>query len=331
MTQKFDHLFNILSSDQFERCDIDYLCALATKIRGIAKSKSGLLFLKSLLPHKRAMLYFTQPSTRTFLSFQTACQILGMNVANVRDPETSSELKGETPVDSLRTFSSYFDLLIIRSKEKDFPRFMANLFSSSGRRVPIINAGSGSDEHPTQALLDIYTLHRSFEHLTGLSDKTIIFVGDLKRGRTVRSLSKLLTKYNNIFQCFVAPPQLQISEDIIKYLGESSYILSDNLDKCIGIADAIYMTRIQSEWDIDGESDKIDVSKFCFKKYHLDMIRPTTIIMHPLPRRTEIDTDVDFDKRAMYWRQVRNGMWIRVALISAMFAVDNDILAYNIE
>ena len=200
MTQKFDHLFNILSSDQFERCDIDYLCALATKIRGIAKSKSGLLFLKSLLPHKRAMLYFTQPSTRTFLSFQTACQILGMNVANVRDPETSSELKGETPVDSLRTFSSYFDLLIIRSKEKDFPRFMANLFSSSGRRVPIINAGSGSDEHPTQALLDIYTLHRSFEHLTGLSDKTIIFVGDLKRGRTVRSLSKLLTKYNNIFQ-----------------------------------------------------------------------------------------------------------------------------------
>jgi len=321
---------NILSSDQFEKDDIDYLCSLATKIRSIAKSKEGLIFLKHLLSHKRAMLYFTQPSTRTFLSFYSACQILGMGVAEVRDPTTSSEFKGETQTDSIRTLSSYFDLLIIRSKEKDLPRITATLFANSERPIPIINAGSGSDEHPTQALLDIYTLQRSFEHLGGLANKTIMFVGDLKRGRTVRSLSKLLTKYDAIRQCFIAPEQLQISEDIIEYLKSKSnmYKLSDEFEEYLKIADAVYLTRIQSEWDTYSETKKIDISKFCFQKHHLDIIKPTAIIMHPLPRRVEIDTDVDTDSRAMYWRQVRNGMWIRVALIANMFSADKDISNY---
>ena len=302
---------------------------MATHIRKIAKTKEGLLFLKSVLPHKRAMLYFDQPSTRTFLSFYSACQILGMNIAEVRDINTSSELKGESPEDSIRTLSSYFDLIIIRSKDKDFPKRMANLFLNIERTIPIINAGSGSAEHPTQALLDIYTLLRSFENTGGITGKNIMFVGDLKRSRTVKSLSKLLTLYYDVHQTFVAPKQLQATDEILQFSDKISYTLSEDFESQLKKADAIYMTRIQSEWDTNGESSKIDISKFCLNKHHLNLLKKDAVVMHPLPRRNEIGTEIDRDPRAMYWRQVRNGMWIRVALIAILFSVDVKILKYT--
>ena len=136
-------------------------------IRQISKSRDGQDFLINLLPHKRAMLYFTQPSTRTFLSFMAACQILGMTCNEVRDSSTSSEAKGETRFDSIRMFSSYFDVIIMRSKLAQLAEscayLMNDLEETGNRSVPIVNAGSGADEHPTQALLDIYTLQRTFQ------------------------------------------------------------------------------------------------------------------------------------------------------------------------
>jgi aspartate carbamoyltransferase catalytic subunit len=323
--------YHVLIAQQFERDGLNQLCQLATRIRRIAKSKQGMEFLASLLSHKRAMLDFSQPSSRTFLSFYAACQILGLKAAEVRDPATSSEMKGESREDSVRTFSSYFDMIIMRTPLQGFAEKMAWLLSNTERPIPIINAGSGKDQHPTQALLDIYTLQRSFEKVGGIDGKTVVFVGDLARGRTVRSLSYLLTKYTDVTQYFVAPEKLQIQPDVLEQLDAArvSYHVTQDFETVLPQADAIYMTRIQDEWDTEeGESRRIDISKYYFKPEHLNLIKFNSIIMHPLPRRKEIDTAVDHDPRAMYWRQMRNGMWIRTALIASIFGRDDEIANY---
>ena len=180
--------YHTLFAQQFDRPLLERLCALANRIRFINKSKEGALYLKSVLAHKRAMLYFSQPSSRTFLSHLAACQILGITTGSVRDAATSSEFKGESKEDSIRTFSSYFDMIIMRSPEQGLAEKMAWELSNSDRPIPILNAGSGKDQHPTQALLDIYTLIRSFENKGGVDGRMVVFCGDLLRGRTVRSL-----------------------------------------------------------------------------------------------------------------------------------------------
>ena len=164
--------YHTLFAQQFDRTTLERLCALANRIRFINKSKEGALYLKNVLAHKRAMLYFSQPSSRTFLSHLAACQILGITTGSVRDAATSSEFKGESHEDSIRTFSSYFDMIIMRSPERGLAEKMAWELSNSERPVPILNAGSGKDQHPTQALLDIYTLVRSFENKGGLDGHT---------------------------------------------------------------------------------------------------------------------------------------------------------------
>ncbi len=309
-------------AQQFDRASLDRLCDSATKIRAIAKSRAGMQFLQGLLFHKRAMIYFTQPSSRTFLSFLSACQILGLRTGEVRDASVSSEFKGESREDSIRTFSSYFDLIVMRTREKGLAERMAWALSQSKRPVPIINAGSGKDQHPTQALLDVYTLQRSFERRGGLRNRTVVYVGDLARGRTVRSLSHLLTHYEGIRHVFVSPSALRIGDDVLADLKDAGaqFEVSDDLAAWLPEADAVYMTRIQDEWDESaGESAKIDTSRFKIGPEQMRMMRPDAILMHPLPRRDEIATEVDSDPRAMYWRQVRNGMWIRTALIASTF------------
>ncbi|MBM4142161.1 MAG: aspartate carbamoyltransferase [Lentisphaerae bacterium] len=325
-------LFHVLLAQQFDRARLEDLGALATRIRFIAKSDEGRRFLKGLLDARRAMLYFTQPSTRTFLSFCAACQILGLTIGEVRDPATSSEYKGESPEDSVRTFSSYFDLIVMRSQIAGLAERMAWVLSNAGRPIPLINAGSGRDQHPTQALLDVYTLQRSFENLGGIDGKCIVFVGDLLRGRTVRSLAVLLTNYGGLRLRFVAPEPLQISPDVCETLASRgvAFETGGDMESAIRDADAIYMTRIQDEWDArEGDSARIDISRYCLEHRHLQMIKPTAVIMHPLPRRKEIAVEIDGDPRAVYWRQMRNGMWIRAALIAAIFGRDGDIRGYD--
>ena len=321
--------YHTLFAQQFDRQLLERLCNLANRIRFINKSKEGALFLKGVLAHKRAMLYFSQPSSRTFLSHLAACQILGITTGSVRDAATSSEFKGESREDSIRTFSSYFDMIIMRSPERGLAEKMSWELSNSSRPVPILNAGSGKDQHPTQALLDIYTLVRSFEEKGGLDGRTVAFCGDLLRGRTVRSLSYLLTNFRDVKQIFVAPKELQVSDDVKEILKAKgvSYEISDDLKAVCSVADAVYMTRIQDEWDDSkGESAKIDTSRFKFGAEELSLLKPEGVIMHPLPRRDEISTVCDRDPRAMYWRQMRNGMWIRAALIAATFGLENSIM-----
>lgn len=322
--------YHVLFAQQFTRPFLDRLCSTATRTRRIAKTKGGRIFLQTLLPDQRAMLYFAQPSTRTFLSFYAACQIVGLHPAEVRDTHTSSEVKGESAEDSVRTFSSYFDLIIMRHPEGGFAERIAWLLSTTERTVPVINAGSGKDEHPTQALLDIYTLSRSFEQRGGIDGKTVAFVGDLQRGRTVRSLAQVLTLYPGVRAIFVAPKALQIGRDILAILDAARmpWEQTTDLDGAVRQADAIYMTRIQDEWDQKGESRRIDTRRYHFTARHLDLLKPDAILMHPLPRRDEIAVEVDADPRAMYWRQVRNGMWVRVALILTMFGREGEIHQY---
>ncbi len=327
------HLFDMIISQQLNREILDEIYNITTELRAKSKSRAGALFIQGLLPHRRAMLFFTQPSSRTFLSFMSACHILGMRTSEIRDPRVSSEAKGETFDDSLRTFSSYTDLIIMRHSQKDMSERAAWLLNTrSNRPVPIINGGSGSEQHPTQALLDIYTLQRSFETRGGLDGKTVLMCGDLRRGRTVRSLSYLLKNFSGVSIIYAAPKSFQMDWDVCDFLDRHRIpykIETESLAKVLPEADAIYMTRIQDEWDSKAdESSGVDISKFKLGVPDMDRVKPHAIIMHPFPRRDEIDVAIDMDPRAVYWRQERNGMWTRAALIAYIFRVHQEILNY---
>jgi aspartate carbamoyltransferase catalytic subunit len=319
--------FHILDPRQFSRADLDELCSLTTRVRGLAKTKEGARMLQTMLPHKRAMLYFTQPSTRTFLSFNNACHVLGIRTSEIRDPSISSEVKGESFDDSIRTFSSYVDIIIMRTWGEGMAKASADLMDRIRRRIPIVNAGSGKDQHPTQALLDIYTLERSFEERGGIDGKTIGLMGDLKRGRTARSLAYLMKNYRGVRLVFIAPDAFQMEGDIIEHLDSNGieYHFSDDLNAVLPELDGIYVTRLQTEHDTDSESESFDHARFRFGVEELARLKPEGTIMHPLPRGPELDPAVDLDPRAVYWRQERNGMWMRVALLMKIFDVQGEV------
>ena len=327
MNQRNDRLFHVLDPRQFDRPLLDDLCALATRLRRHAKSRLGARSLQTLLPHKRAMLYFTQPSTRTFLSFDNACHLLGVRTSEIRDPSISSEVKGESFEDSIRTFSSYVDLIIMRTRGAGTAAQSAALMDCIERPVPIINAGSGKDHHPTQALLDIYTLERSFGDRGGIDGKTIGLMGDLRRGRTARSLAYLMKNYRGVRVVFIAPDDFAMEGDIRGHLHEHGvpFEETDDLTRVIGELDAIYVTRLQTEHDVGEESKGFEHARFRVGPEQLPALKPDAVIMHPLPRGPELDPAVDGDPRAMYWRQERNGMWMRVALLVKIFEVEGEL------
>ena len=325
--QRNDRLFHVLDPRQFDRALLDDLCALATRLRQHAKSRLGARSLQTLLPHKRAMLYFTQPSTRTFLSFDNACHLLGIRTSEIRDPSISSEVKGESFEDSIRTFSSYVDVIIMRTQRAGMAAQSAALMDCIERPVPIVNAGSGKDQHPTQALLDIYTLGRSFETRGGIDGKTIGLMGDLRRGRTARSLAYLMKNYGGVRLVFIAPDTFAMGSDIKDHLREHGipFEETDDLASVIGELDAIYVTRLQTEHDVGEESKGFEHARFQIGPEQLPGLKHDTVIMHPLPRGPELDPAVDRDPRAMYWRQERNGMWMRVALLVKIFEVEGEL------
>jgi len=329
--KKNGRLFDMIISQQLNREIIDKIYEITSRIRHIAKTKAGFLFIQNILSHKRAMLYFAQPSSRTFLSFENACHILGIKTSEIRDTRVSSEVKGESFDDSLRTFSSYTDLIIIRHKGPNMAERAAWLLNThSNRPVSIINGGSGTDQHPTQAILDVYTLQYSFSNQGGLDGKTILMCGDLKRGRTVRSLSYLMKNFEGIQIIYAAPKAFQMEDDVCSFLDRYNiqyHIETKALKNVLSKADAIYMTRVQDEHDaVAGDSGKTDTSRFKLGLSDMSKVRPNAVIMHPFPRRDEIDVTIDSDPRAMYWRQERNGMWTRAALIAYIFEVHDEIL-----
>ena len=310
-----------INSQQYSLENLLHLCKLTDNIRNIASTSEGLKYLKTILSDKRAILYFKQPSTRTFLSFQNACHILGISCSEIRDTSTSSEVKGETELDAIKTFSQYVDLIIMRHPLSEFIYEISDNLPNDMR---IINAGSGSDQHPTQSLLDFYTIYKY-----GLKNKKIAFVGDLLRGRTVRSLSLLLNLIPSIKLYFVSPKSFQIKDDILEQLNVD-YELTDDFEKVLSEMDVVYMVRLQDEYKHEGISvnEVIDTSKYSINSSNINKMKNDAIILHPLPRRNEISVEVDDNKRAKYWEQVENGMWMRVALIMIMFGI-NDIDLLN--
>lgn len=320
-------MFHVITTDIFDRPLLDDLCNLTTATRQIAQSAEGLRFLQQLLPVRRAMLYFTQPSTRTFLSMNNACHILGVRTSEIRNPDVSSEFKGETFEDSIHTFAAYVDLIIMRTPQPGYAARAASLMDAIDRPVPVINAGSGKDQHPTQALLDIYTLERNFEKTGGIEGKTIGMMGDLKRGRTVRSLCRLLRHYADVRLVFISAPGFEMEPDITQYLDDHgvSHEATDSLRDCLPSLDAIYVTRMQSEHDMSGESANIDLTNYSIGPNQLPLMKKDAVILHPLPRGPEISPKIDKDPRAGYWRQERNGMWMRVALIASVLGAADAI------
>jgi aspartate carbamoyltransferase len=359
--QSNERLKHVIFSEQFDKELLEHLSNVADMIKNISGMKEGYDYVSRLLSHKRAMLYFTQASTRTFLSFMAACQILGITCNEIRDPSVSSEYKGESPFDSVRMFSSYFDIIIMRSKIPNFAECCAYLMNDledfNQRDVPIINGGAGADEHPTQALLDIYTIQRTFQFRSpkdstrwnrfdelrekypgltrGLDNKVYCFCGDIGRGRTVRSLANLLALYNNVTMHFVSPPhpKLELPDELrTKLINKGVKVYkSDDLNEVIDKVDLLYMTRIQHEHD--NKEDKVFFENLDTGKYYLnrDMVSRMkwyAAIMHPFPRNQEIPVEIDSNPRAMYFRQARNGMWVRAALIAYLFDMDGKIGTY---
>jgi aspartate carbamoyltransferase catalytic subunit len=330
--QKNGELFDVIYAQQFDKDKLEELFQLGECVRNMAKTPNGINFLGTILSDKRAMLFFVQPSTRTFLSFQNACQILGMKISEIRDATTSSEVKGESPEDMIRTFSSYVDMIIMRHFDEGFAERAAWALNTHAQRpIPVINGGSGKDQHPTQALLDMYTLQRSFANVGGINGKKIAMVGDLKRGRTVRSLCHLLSLYDDVELFFVSPKEFSMRDDVTDFLKSQNvtYHVTDKFEEVIPQVDAIYSTRLQDEHDINGESGAVDYTPFCLKKEHLSILKEHAVILHPFPRRDEIDVRIDSDPRAVYWKQARNGMWIRIALILKLFGRDNIAYQYG--
>lgn len=313
---------HVLSVDQFDRPFLDKMCELTTKIRVHSRTKKGALELQSLFRHMRVMLLFTEASSRTFTSFAAACQNIGAKFIDVRDIKTSSVVKGESALDTIRTYSSYVDAIVMRSPEEGFIEEAAAHLDLTKRPIPMINAGSGANEHPTQALLDIYTMERSFKDRGGIDGKTIALVGDLKRGRTVRSLAKLMHHYRDVTLLLVSLPEFRMKQDVLDHLDQHGvrYEILDDFDEAVRRADAVYMTRDQHDRDAKkGASTHLSVGGHRLLPRHLDLLGPYAIIMHPLPRNEELDPACDRDPRVKIWRQERNGMWMRTLLLMCIF------------
>lgn len=255
---------------------------------------------------------FYEPSTRTRFSFETAMHRLGGRVISTENAaEFSSVAKGETLEDTVRIMSGYADVIVLRHYEVGAAKRAAGV---SG--VPVINAGDGVGQHPTQALLDLYTIRKEIQTIDGLR---IAMVGDLAQGRTVRSLAYLLSKFQNIKIYFVSPSLLKMKEDILAHLRERKvwYTEETALDRVLPEVHVVYQTRIQKE----RFGDRIADYEACRGVYVLDskilrLMKPNAIVMHPLPRLDEIAVEVDRDPRAAYFRQAQNGLYVRMALLS---------------
>jgi aspartate carbamoyltransferase catalytic subunit len=253
---------------------------------------------------------FYEPSTRTRFSFESAMLRLGGSVITTENAkEFSSVSKGETLEDSIRVINNYVDVIVLRHDEEGSAE-RASLVSE----VPVINAGDGTGQHPTQALLDLYTIKKELKKIDGVS---IAFVGDLKHGRTIRSLAYLLGKYTDIQIYFVSPKALRVGEDIKNYLRKYSidFTETEDLSAVAHKVDVLYQTRIQKErFKNDTEYKKY---KGCYRvdTKLLQQMQVKSIVMHPLPRVDEISPEVDASPRAVYFKQARYGLLVRMALL----------------
>jgi aspartate carbamoyltransferase catalytic subunit len=255
---------------------------------------------------------FYRPSTRTRFSFEAAMYRLGGDVLSTeRANEFSSEVKGEQLEDTIRIISSCSDVIVLRHPEEGAAKRAAAVSA-----VPVINAGEGAGgQHPTQALLDLYTIYRECKALNGIS---VALIGALDEGRTARSLAYLLSKFERVKLYFISPAEMQIKPDILEYLDHHGveYELAESPEKILSQIDVVYQTHIDRERLLRRD---IDLSVYNINPAVLKKMKPKAVIMHPLPRSVEIDPEVDNDPRAVYFRQSRNGLFVRMALLTLLF------------
>lgn len=270
--------------------------------------------------HKILATLFFEPSTRTRLSFESAMLSLGGSVLGFSSASNTSASKGESVSDTISVVSSYCDIIAMRHPKEGAP-----LVATRKSTVPLINAGDGGHNHPTQTLTDLLTIYREKGRLANL---TIGFCGDLKFGRTVHSLTKAMSRYKNIKFVFIAPPELKIPEYLKHDLLDAKnldYKEAETIEEVIEDLDILYMTRVQKERFFN-EQDYIRLKDtYILDLNKLEKSKSDLIVMHPLPRVNEIAIEVDDDPRAKYFDQVQNGRFMRMALILKMLGLENEV------
>jgi aspartate carbamoyltransferase catalytic subunit len=299
-------LGHVISAEQFDRDLLDVLFRRATVLADVRDDR---------LAHRIMATLFYEPSTRTRLSFESAMLRLGGAVIGTEAARTfSSAIKGETLEDTVRMVSTYADLIVLRHDEAGAAARAASVAS-----VPVVNAGDGPGEHPTQALLDLYTIERELGHVEGVR---VAFCGDLRFGRTARSLALLLALYPGVRLAFVAPPVIQVGGDILARLEARGVEcrLAEQLTDVLNDVDVVYQTRVQKERFTDPLEYEQARTAIRIDGAIMRQLPDTAIVMHPLPRVDEIAPEVDADPRAAYFRQAANGVAIRMALLEMLLA-----------
>lgn len=298
---------DILSVSQFDKEKLSFIFQVAHEMRVLVERFGS----ADLLQGKILANLFYEPSTRTSSSFMAAMLRLGGQVIPINNVQYSSVTKGESLPDTVRTLESYSDVIVLRHPEVGAAATAAHYASK-----PVINAGDGVGEHPTQALLDLFTI---LEELGSVDKLRVAMVGDLKYGRTVHSLTKLLVNYDVTFD-FVCPEILAMPEDVLDVVRSQghSFRVTDSVHDAIGEADVLYVTRVQKERFTDlAQYDRVR-DQYVVDEELMGKAKTRMIVMHPLPRVNEISYAVDDDPRAAYFRQMRNGMYIRMALLAAV-------------
>lgn len=299
-----------MEAQQFDRPMMEELFALARTMEGVQRGSAA---SKTLAGYIMATLFY-EPSTRTRLSFESAMRRLGGTVVTTESAgDFSSAAKGETLEDTVRTIDGYADVLVLRHFQAGSA---ARAAAASAR--PLVNAGDGPGQHPTQALLDVYTIQKELGRLDNI---VVGLVGDLANGRTVRSLAYLLSKFDGVELVFIAPPVVRMGDDIKDFLTDKGvkWSESDDLLAVTARCDVLYQTRIQRERFAERPQDYEEArGKFIIDPAVMRVLPAHSIVMHPLPRLDEITTEVDADPRAAYFRQAQNGLYIRMALLQVL-------------
>lgn len=297
---------HVLTADQFSRADLDRIMQRSAEMEAILRRGGSKICAGKILG---ALFY--EASTRTRLSFETAMMRLGGNVISESDVNFSSISKGEVIEDTIRIVGGYADAIALRTKIKGKAEIAAHYSP-----VPILNGGDGSGEHPTQSLLDLYTIVK--HHKIGKEPLKIAFVGDLKYGRTVHSLAKILRNYDGVTLGFVAPEIIQMPEE---YVTAEDSIHTELNDEILSTADVIYDTRMQKERFKDIEQFNRIKNAFVFTPELMSQMKPDATLMHPLPRVNEIVRRVDDLPQARYFEQALNGVPVRMSLIAEALEV----------
>ena len=306
-----DRLYHVLEAQQFDVNLLDDIFSTAQEMEQVVQHYGS-----NILNRRVMATLFYEPSTRTRLSFESAMTRLGGAVITTESAqEFSSAAKGETLEDTIRVVAGYSDVIVLRHNESG-----ASNRAAAVAGIPVINAGDGAGQHPTQALLDLFTIQREIGRLKKI---TIALVGDLANGRTVRSLCYLLAKYEGVKMYFVAPEIVRMKDDIKEYLQRHQVLFEEveDLHEVARQADVVYQTRIQKErfGDRTGEYEQAR-GKYIVDRSVMDCMQEHAVVMHPLPRVDEIDSEVDADPRAAYFRQAHNGLYVRMALLRMILA-----------